>query len=193
MRVALGSPPLQRCTLRRAVPPRAVTRMRDSGAPEAHMQLIVQRLRPLAAALPAAALAAESQRAAVLVPLFWRGDGDGDARACLHVLLTQRLQSLSTHGGECAFPGGRRDATDADDAATALREAHEEVGLPPAQARVLAVLPPVLSKHRLSVTPVVALIPADFMPAPHAAEVAAVFELPLQARRHAPRARPCVR
>ena len=45
------------------------------------------------------------------------------------VLLTQRPSHMSTHAGQIAFAGGKRDDTDADAVATALREAHEEVGL----------------------------------------------------------------
>ena len=54
--------------------------------------------------------------------------------------------------GEVALPGGKRDAADRDDIATALREAMEEVNLPPEAAEVLVTLPPVLSKHFLSVS-----------------------------------------
>ena len=45
------------------------------------------------------------------------------------VLLTQRPAHMSTHAGQIAFAGGKCDEGDADVAATALREAHEEVGL----------------------------------------------------------------
>jgi hypothetical protein len=106
--------------------------MREPHAPAAQLLLLTQRLRALSAATaPAAhaALPSDAARAAVLVPLLWRAPPGGatssDAGACLRVLLTLRAVSLSTHAGEAAFPGGRRDAADADDAATALREAHE--------------------------------------------------------------------
>ena len=56
-----------------------------------------------------------------------------DSEGVVRVLLTQRASSLSTHGGEVCLPGGKRDGADGDDAATALREAHEELGLDPAQ------------------------------------------------------------
>jgi len=92
------------------------------------------------------------RRAAVLV-LLLRGT-DGGAR----VLLTRRSSALKSHPGECALPGGKRDPGDADDASAAKREAFEEVGLPPDSVEVLGCLPPVLSKHCLSVTPVVALL-----------------------------------
>eukprot|EP00850_Spirogloea_muscicola_P021667 SM000257S08651 [mRNA] locus=s257:20337:21691:- [translate_table: standard] len=82
---------------------------------------------------------------------------------------------------EVALPGGKRDEGDADDAATALREAHEEIGLPPAAVEVVTVIEPFLSKHLLLVTPVVGLLANghEFLPAPNPSEVAAVFSAPL--------------
>lgn len=71
------------------------------------------------------------RRAAVLVLL---GDGPD-------VLLTRRADTLASHPGQVAFPGGRRDPGDADDAATALREAQEEVGVRPEDVHVVGELP----------------------------------------------------
>jgi 8-oxo-dGTP pyrophosphatase MutT (NUDIX family) len=76
------------------------------------------------------------RRAAVLVLL---GDGDGDGH---DVVLTRRADSLRSHAGQVALPGGRRDPEDADDVATALREAQEEVGVDPRSVHVLGTLPP---------------------------------------------------
>ncbi|KAG2435324.1 hypothetical protein HXX76_007399 [Chlamydomonas incerta] len=111
--------------------------------------------------------------AAVLVGLF------EDSSGVVRVLLTQRSSRLKSHRGEVCLPGGKRDEEDADDAATALREANEELGLDPSAARVLCCLPPVLSKHHLSVTPVLALLAPGAVPAPHPAEVDAAFTVPL--------------
>ena len=61
--------------------------------------------------------------AAVLVPITRSDEPE--------VVLTLRASGLSTHSGEVAFPGGRRDPEDADLVQTALREAEEEIGLPP--------------------------------------------------------------
>ena len=119
--------------------------------------------------------AVSSQHAAVLVPLFFSPEA-GE----VHVVLTQRSGKLNTHAGEVCFPGGKREAGDADDAATALREAHEELGIDPAAVAVVASLPPVLSKHLLSVRPVVGTVSAGLRVSPNPDEVAHVFTAPLR-------------
>ncbi len=73
---------------------------------------------------------ASSRPAAVLVLLF--PDESGDAR----VVLTERVTRDGHHSGEVSFPGGRAEPGDADLAATALREAAEEVALDPVAAGV---------------------------------------------------------
>jgi 8-oxo-dGTP pyrophosphatase MutT (NUDIX family) len=72
---------------------------------------------------------------AVLVPLYIR---DGD----LHVVLIERGADLRNHAGQISFPGGRRDPTDSELVQTALREAHEEIGLDPAGVELLGSLAP---------------------------------------------------
>jgi len=97
----------------------------------------------------------------------------------LWVLLTKRSSHLNSHGGEVAFPGGKRDADDTSNWETALREAYEEVGLPPDCVTQLCTLHLAVSKNRLLITPCVALIPADFAPIPNPSEVEACFWVPL--------------
>eukprot|EP00897_Mesotaenium_endlicherianum_P003523 jgi/Mesen1/3199/ME000185S02343 len=115
------------------------------------------------------------KNAAVLVPLFRGPKGD------LRVWLTKRASKMSSHSGEVALPGGKRDEGDVDDASTALREAQEEIGLQPSDVKVVAHLEPFLSKHLLTVVPVVGLLPRGhaFEPTPNLAEVDAVFDAPL--------------
>src|SRR3990167_8573388 len=69
------------------------------------------------------------------------------------VVLTLRASGLSPHGGEVAFPGGRRDPEDADLIRTALREAQEEIGLAPGLVEVVGPLSTLVSRHGIQVTP----------------------------------------
>lgn len=109
--------------------------------------------------------------AAVLVPIT-RGEDP-------ELLLTLRASGLSTHGGEVAFPGGRRDPEDADLMQTALREAEEEVGLPPGLVEMIGPLSPLVSRHGIKVTPYVGVIPDYVEYKANDAEIAAVFQVPL--------------
>ncbi|HEY5633032.1 MAG TPA: CoA pyrophosphatase [Burkholderiaceae bacterium] len=118
-------------------------------------------------------LRAEPPRAAaVLVPIVAHETG-------VTVLLTERTSHLHDHAGQVAFPGGRRDAHDPDDVATALREAHEEIGLEPHAVDVLAQLPVYLTGTGYSVTPVVGLVRPGVELRLDAFEVAHAFEVPL--------------
>lgn len=117
--------------------------------------------------------------AAVLLLLFIR---DGHLR----VLLTTRSKHLRSHPGQVALPGGKTDPTDASPVATALREAHEEIGLPLSSRNIhiLGLLPPFLSLYRLAVTPVVAFLSdlsliSHLKPNPD--EVDEIFDHPLEA------------
>lgn len=96
------------------------------------------------------------------------------------LVLTLRASGLSTHGGEVAFPGGRRDPDDPDLVFTALREAEEEIGLPPGLVEILGPLTPQISKHRIKVTPYVGVIPDFVEYRPNDGEIAAVFSVPLE-------------
>ena len=110
--------------------------------------------------------------AAVLIPLVMREQ--------LMVLLTLRTAHLSSHSGQVAFPGGKQDPQDRDAAATALREAHEEVGLQPAHVEVLGSLPVYATGTAYAITPVVGLVQAHAPLQANPGEVADVFEVPLQ-------------
>lgn len=79
-------------------------------------------------------------RAAVLICLFQGKDGD------LRVILTKRSSAMSSHSGEVALPGGKCEVGDESDAATALREAKEEIGLEPSIVEVVAFLLPFYTK-----------------------------------------------
>jgi 8-oxo-dGTP pyrophosphatase MutT (NUDIX family) len=117
--------------------------------------------------------------AAVLVPLFLAGEA-----AEPHLVLTRRRADLKRHAGEISFPGGRRDAGDADLAETALREAEEEIGLARAEVRLLGQLPPTSTfATNYVIHPFVGLIPEGRAWRLSSREVDAVLELPLEALR----------
>jgi 8-oxo-dGTP pyrophosphatase MutT (NUDIX family) len=113
-------------------------------------------------------------RAAVLVALF---EEDGEAR----MILTKRPESMRLHQGEIAFPGGKFDPEhDPDLRTTALREAHEEIGLAPARVDVVGSLDPhITASGRFAVWPFVGLLDARPTLVPHEPEVDAVFDIAL--------------
>ena len=112
-----------------------------------------------------------ARAAAVLVGLVAHGD-------TLDLLLTRRTAGLRTHGGQIAFPGGRMDPGDAGPAATALREAEEEIGLDPARVTVLGYLDAYLSRTGYRIIPVVARIDPPFTLTLNPDEVVDSFEVP---------------
>ncbi|MFI5225511.1 MAG: NUDIX hydrolase [Candidatus Limnocylindrales bacterium] len=121
---------------------------------------------------------ADARRAAVLVLIY--PDADGEAR----LVLTERVAYDGLHSGEVSFPGGKAEPDDVDEAATALREATEEVGLDATAAavRVVGALAPVwIPVSDFRIEPIVAL--AERRPSLLAdpAEVARILEPPVAA------------
>ncbi|MGV8839322.1 MAG: CoA pyrophosphatase [Bauldia sp.] len=110
--------------------------------------------------------------AAVLMPIV-------DRRPDAAVLLTRRTDTLATHAGQIAFPGGKVDPADADPIACALREAEEEIGLPRSEVELLGCLPPFQTGTGFRVFPVLARIGPGYRLALNPAEVADAFEVPL--------------
>ena len=109
--------------------------------------------------------------AAVLVPIVLRHEP--------MVLLTERSAHLSTHSGQIAFPGGKRDPEDDSPEATALREAQEEVGLAADKVELVGRLPTYVTGSSFIITPVVGLVSASASYRPNPFEVADLFEVPL--------------
>jgi 8-oxo-dGTP pyrophosphatase MutT (NUDIX family) len=109
--------------------------------------------------------------AAVLVPVV--------DRARPTVILTLRPDTMRKHPGQISFPGGRIDPEDDGPVAAALREAEEEIGLPPGAVEVIGIADRYRTVTGFEVTPVVGIVPPDLPLAPHPGEVAALFEAPL--------------
>jgi 8-oxo-dGTP pyrophosphatase MutT (NUDIX family) len=116
--------------------------------------------------------ASELKPASVLVPIVNRDDG-------LTMLFTRRAAHLKDHSGQVSFPGGRVAAGDASPEATALREAHEEIGLEPGRVELLGRMPEYHTRTGFRITPVIGVLtpPLELTPDPN--EVEEIFEVPL--------------
>jgi 8-oxo-dGTP pyrophosphatase MutT (NUDIX family) len=127
---------------------------------------------PMSPALRAV-LERPGRAASVLVALLDRPRG-------LTLLFTERAAHLKDHAGQISFPGGRiAQAESAVDAA--LREAHEEIGLHPADVEVLGELDELLTGTGFVITPIVGYVATRaFVATPDPTEVASVFEVPLE-------------
>jgi 8-oxo-dGTP pyrophosphatase MutT (NUDIX family) len=95
------------------------------------------------------------------------------------LILTQRSAALRKHPGQIAFPGGRMDPEDADEIAAALREAHEEIALPPDQVDVIGISDRYHTFTGFDIVPVLGVVPPDLPLHPQEGEVDNWFELPL--------------
>jgi 8-oxo-dGTP pyrophosphatase MutT (NUDIX family) len=96
-----------------------------------------------------------------------------------HIILTKRAAALKHYPGQVAFPGGKVDAEDADAISTALREAEEEIGLPPSQVEVLGCLAPHVTITDFRITPVIGLVEGPISLLAEQSEVDEIFVVPL--------------
>lgn len=113
------------------------------------------------------------RKAAVLILLVEKPDG-------IHILFTERTAHLTTHAGQISFPGGGAEKADKDIEHTALREAQEEIGLDPANVRVIGRLGDYITRSGFLVTPVIAALEKDQQWFPDENEVARIFDAPLE-------------
>jgi 8-oxo-dGTP pyrophosphatase MutT (NUDIX family) len=110
--------------------------------------------------------------AAVLVPLFKKGDG-------CHLLFTKRSDQVKHHKGEISFPGGVVDEEDLELINTALREAHEEIGLKQNDVQIIGILDDIVTITEFIVTPIVGLFPYPYPFKVSEVEIAELIEVPL--------------
>lgn len=110
--------------------------------------------------------------AAVLVPLIEHPGG-------MTVLLTRRTMSLASHAGQISFPGGTHVPQDRSPEDTALRETEEEIGVPRHRVELVGRMNACDTRTGYRVVPVVGLLRPPVAPVPDPAEVAEVFEVPV--------------
>ena len=113
----------------------------------------------------------QHRAAAVLIPITDRAEPG--------VILTQRPTWLRSHAGQVAFPGGKVDDSDESSIFAALREAEEELNIPPTRVEVIGVADTYYSGSGYSIAPVVGIIPPDLELQPNPQEVEDWFEVPL--------------
>ena len=112
------------------------------------------------------------QPAAVLIPVIEQGTQAS-------ILFTQRTDEMPTHPGQISFPGGKMDAIDTNLVETALREAHEEIGLEARFIDTIGFLDDYVTSTGYRISPLVAVIRPGYSITPDNSEVADVFDVPL--------------
>lgn len=110
--------------------------------------------------------------AAVLVPLYQK-----ESRC--HLLFTKRSEQVKYHKGEISFPGGMVDEEDRELIHTALREAHEEIGLKENDVQIIGLLDDIVTITEFIVTPIVGLFPYPYPFRVSEVEIAELIEVPL--------------
>jgi 8-oxo-dGTP pyrophosphatase MutT (NUDIX family) len=134
----------------------------------------LDRLRAALSARPAVEIEApEHRRACVLIPLVRNGDG-------WSLLFSRRSEQLQAHSGQIAFPGGAVEPGEPLSAA-AVREAQEEVGIPPQAVEIIGRLDDVITNSGFLVAPFAGVIHEPVEYVLQASEVTEVFEVPLEA------------
>ncbi|HET7437762.1 MAG TPA: CoA pyrophosphatase [Thermoanaerobaculia bacterium] len=132
------------------------------------------RLRESLARRPAMEIhAPQHRRACVLIPLI----RDGGQWV---ILFTRRSENLAAHSGQIAFPGGSVEEGESLEAA-AIREAHEEVGIPPEHVELIGRLDDVVTHSGFLVAPFVGVLHERVDYIMQESEVVEIFEVPVEA------------
>jgi len=135
----------------------------------------LERLQAMLARRPAIEIdAPEHRRACVLIPLI------RDLRGEWSILFSRRSDQLQAHSGQIAFPGGAVEAEETLEAA-AIREAQEEVGIPPHHVKLIGRLDDVITNSGFLVAPFAGVITEPVEYVLQESEVAEVFEVPVDA------------
>lgn len=113
-----------------------------------------------------------TRRAAVLIALLSGKQG-------YEIIFTKRPEAMKEHPGQISFPGGRQEEGDGSLAKTALREAYEEIGLPPKNVQIIGRLAAYHTITRYEVTPIIGVVEEPFDIKPDPREVEEVFTAPL--------------
>lgn len=119
------------------------------------------------------------KEAAVLIPIIRKPQPE--------LILTLRSDKLTSHRGEVAFPGGKRDPEDHNLLQTALRESQEEIALPPDNVEIIGSLQTLISKNHLMVKPYVGFVEDSLSYHANEDEIASIFKVPLEYFRRDPR------
>jgi 8-oxo-dGTP pyrophosphatase MutT (NUDIX family) len=115
----------------------------------------------------------DARRAAVLVPLI-------GSQAAPDILFFERTHDVMEHKGEICFPGGSVEPHDDGPVAAALREAHEELAVPPHAVQIIGLLDDVETRvSNFTITPVVGFIEGQPVLEPDPLEVARIILVPL--------------
>ena len=133
------------------------------------------RARDIMRSFTAQAMALEGRRDAAVLLLLHESDG------AEHILLQVRTTTVAHHRGEISFPGGRRDRRDVTLLDTALRETHEEIGVPPEMVEVFGTLDDTETRaSNYRVRPYVGAVAPGFNSFLHAErEVSDLLQVPL--------------